>query len=165
MDAGGKAKATQEGKANQLRIANLFLKWLPDESLKAQAGDDWNKIPEVLICAFLLWRYLATYLSEVHEIEAGKRNAGQHLKNVEAIWSDLFFEAGLCIASTSSLDASKVPRAAPSRVPCSPDPSLAIPPSRCRFFCACAHPWSSARRRSLRRRSSRARTITGGTRA
>lgn len=107
MAAAGAAKPTQDSRANQLTIANACLQWLPDPELKAQAGDDWTKIPEAIICAYLIWRFLATYLSEVHEIAAGKRNAGKHLKNVEAIWSGLFHESSVRISAGSS-DESKV---------------------------------------------------------
>ena len=116
MQAAGAAKATKDGKAAQLKIANKCLEWLPDKELQAAAGPDWGKIPENIVCATLLWRYLATFLSEVYEIDSGKRNAGEHKKNIKATWSNLFHEASLRFNSADSPDTSKA-RAAPPALP------------------------------------------------
>ena len=81
-------------KNNQVRVANLFLSdylGTADAPLREAAGDDFMLVPPDVICACLIWEFLAQYLATVYIICKGRKNAGKHLHDSTAVqlWSGL----------------------------------------------------------------------------
>jgi hypothetical protein len=82
-----------KSKANQVRIANMFLEHTAevDPSLAANWGAKWDNVPEEYACSKELFAHLATYLVDTYVIEKGRVNNGKPLSLdvAHAVWGGL----------------------------------------------------------------------------
>lgn len=144
MKPGGDSESWEAQKGNQKNIGTQFLKeGLTDAALKAEAGEEWGKMPEAVACKPEIYEHLATYLCEGYRIAANRKNGGNllDLKTAHGTWSGLInqnhtrFSATAMNASAESL----VSPARPARHASHRPPSRPV---------LCAEPVVSARRRS-----------------
>ena len=93
MAAGGTSKSWTDARANNISVANDFLKHIAntDESLSDRWGGSWVDVPEEEAASRDIFARLATYLAEVHLIKSGNRNAGKNFDSstADACWNDL----------------------------------------------------------------------------
>ena len=102
---------------NQIRIGDLFLKWLPDADLKKQIGGrSWVQLPEEVACRQPLYSWLGTYLIDHYIIEKPYRNAGEHFRVKPAlnVWNGLLNQVRQRFAGQASLSEESKVRAKPA---------------------------------------------------
>ena len=69
MKPGGDSDSWEAQKGNQKNIGTQFLKeGLTDAALKAEAGEEWGKMPEAVACKPEIYEHLATYLCDGYRI-------------------------------------------------------------------------------------------------
>ena len=96
MKGGGQSKGTTTGKANQIRIFNLFLQTIQttDPELASAWGATWEELPEAVLADTAVWGHFATYLCETYRIEKGyKRGERLMLKTAHGIWGGVIEQA------------------------------------------------------------------------
>ena len=142
MLGGGAAKSTLAGKANQLRIGDMFLAQLKDPQLKALAGAEWAKMPEAAACSKALIGWLASYIARDYRTEDSDRKP---LKGSTAlsVWGGLLFQTVERFRGKETTPEGKARRAPPThapkrRLPARPPRFRAPPPPCFRASPACA---------------------------
>lgn len=100
------SKRWAAGKANQVRIANIFLAnaATANPDLSAKWSTDWAKVPEEVLTDFEIWQHLSDFLVNVYEIEEGHLNAGKKLGIDTAIgvWGGLINQTKTRFSSSKS---------------------------------------------------------------
>jgi len=95
-----------QGKANQVRIGNLFLSnaATANPELATKWGSDWARIAEEHMTAPELWAHLADFIVHVYTIEDGSVNAGKHLgvDTAVGVWGGLLNQAKTRFSSSAS---------------------------------------------------------------
>ena len=95
MAAEGTSKPWMQAKDNHVKVGDKFLEYIAEHDatseLAARWGKVWMEVPEHEACGNEIFGHLATYLADVHLIEAGNRNQGQLYdpSSAETVWSGL----------------------------------------------------------------------------
>ena len=120
MAAGGTSKSWTYARANNISVANDFLKHIADtdQSLSDRWGGSWVDVPEEEAASREIFARLATYLAEVHLIKPGNRGAGKNYDSstADACWSDLMR------GNEQRFSKSKEQSTMVRRLPCAPAP-------------------------------------------
>ena len=79
MSSVGTTVGYVKAQANHIKIGDAFLRSLlqTNADLASKWGTDFMRVPEEEVCTEYFFSCVATYVSSVHVIEPGNKNAGQ----------------------------------------------------------------------------------------